>query len=61
MPLVISPLVEVDIPSAIECIQLAFAEDPYAQWVYDRSKVHHTLLNRLSLCYAESNGCSSPL
>ncbi|MCJ1352910.1 MAG: hypothetical protein MMC33_002894 [Icmadophila ericetorum] len=38
MPIVISPLVETDIPSAIECIQLAFADDPYAIWVYDRSK-----------------------
>ena len=44
MPIVISPLVETDIPSAIECIQLAFADDPYAKWVYNRSKVLNLLL-----------------
>ena len=40
MPITITPLTEADIPSAIETIQLAFADDPYNRWVYnDRSAV----------------------
>lgn len=30
---------EEDIDGAIDTIQLAFANDPYSSWVYDRSKV----------------------
>jgi hypothetical protein len=41
---------EEDIDGAIDTIQQAFAEDPYAVWVYDRSKVrlpHHTISQHL--------------
>lgn len=33
------PLTERDIPGTVECIQQAFAEDPYFLWVFDPSKV----------------------
>jgi GNAT superfamily N-acetyltransferase len=39
MPLQVSLMREGDIDGAIDTIQEAFAEDPYAIWVYDRSKV----------------------
>ena len=40
MPIAISLLTEGDIPGAIDCIQCAFANDPYNRWVFsDRSKV----------------------
>jgi hypothetical protein len=40
MPIEVTRLEEADIEGAITTIQLAFAEDPYNQWVYDdRSKV----------------------
>ena len=43
MPIVVTPLKEADIPGAIDCIQAAFAEDPYNRWVFsDRSAVSHT-------------------
>ncbi|KAI7547827.1 acyl-CoA N-acyltransferase [Hortaea werneckii] len=36
MPVTISSIAEQDIPAAIKCIQAAFADDPYANWVFDR-------------------------
>ena len=40
MSIDITPLTEADIPSAIDTIQQAFADDPYNRWVFnDRSKV----------------------
>lgn len=40
MPVTIIPLNEADIPGAIDCIQQAFADDPYHHWVFnDRSAV----------------------
>ncbi|MCJ1248995.1 hypothetical protein MMC30_006216 [Trapelia coarctata] len=37
MAVTITPLTEADIPGAIECIQQAFADDPYNHWVFDRT------------------------
>lgn len=34
MPIEISRMVEGDIDGAVECIQKAFAEDPYFEWVF---------------------------
>lgn len=34
MPIEIYPLQEPDIPSAVTCIQEAFADDPYANWIF---------------------------
>ncbi|KIV99446.1 uncharacterized protein PV09_08875 [Verruconis gallopava] len=48
MPLQVSPMKEEDIDGAIDTIQQAFAEDPYALWVYDRSKFSPAR-NRVSL------------
>ena len=43
MPVVVTPLKEADISGAIDCIQAAFAEDPYNRWVFnDRSAVSYT-------------------
>ena len=39
MAIEIIPLTEEDIPGTIECIQQAFADDPYFNWVFDSSKV----------------------
>jgi hypothetical protein len=43
MSIQISPLTESDIPGAITAIQEAFADDPYNNWVYDKSKVRSSL------------------
>lgn len=37
MPITISQLTESDIPSAVHCIQAAFAKDPYNNWVFSPS------------------------
>jgi hypothetical protein len=34
MPIEIARMVEADIDGAIDCIQKAFAEDPYFAWVF---------------------------
>jgi hypothetical protein len=34
MPIEINRMVESDIEGAIDCIQKAFAEDPYFEWVF---------------------------
>ena len=40
MPVEITPMVEADIEGAIDCVQVAFADDPYNRWIFDdRSKV----------------------
>jgi hypothetical protein len=58
MPLEITPIREGDIPGAVDCIQKAFADDPYNHWVFDQSKVRfsfsspsilHSLFNALSV------------
>lgn len=33
MPIKVIQLEEKDIPGAIQCIQVAFAEDPYNNWI----------------------------
>jgi len=37
----VSRMTEADIDGAIDTIQQAFAEDPYNNWVFDRSKVRY--------------------
>ncbi|MCJ1257905.1 hypothetical protein MMC24_005733 [Lignoscripta atroalba] len=49
MPIEISQLVEADIPGAIDCIQLAFADDPYNRWIYNDRSAFSAARNRLSL------------
>jgi GNAT superfamily N-acetyltransferase len=39
MPVDIKPITHDDIPGAARCIQEAFADDPYNNWVFDKSKV----------------------
>jgi GNAT superfamily N-acetyltransferase len=36
MPLEITPIKPSDIASAVDCIQVAFDDDPYANWVFDK-------------------------
>jgi GNAT superfamily N-acetyltransferase len=38
MPIEIKPITAGDIPSTVECIQQAFADDPYHLWAFDASK-----------------------
>ncbi|KAI8634970.1 acyl-CoA N-acyltransferase [Xylariaceae sp. FL1651] len=38
MPIQVSLLAEKDIPGAVAAIQEAFADDPYNNWVFDKSK-----------------------
>jgi hypothetical protein len=40
MSVTVTALSEADIPGAIECIQQAFADDPYNHWVFDRKTVY---------------------
>jgi len=37
MPITVSQITEPDIPGAVTCIQQAFKDDPYNNWVFDRS------------------------
>ena len=39
MALQIVPMTKQDIPEAVECVQTAFAEDPYFHWLFDSSEV----------------------
>jgi len=48
MSIQVTPITETDIPGAISCIQQAFADDPYNNWVFDRTKVDLNR-NRVSL------------
>ncbi|KAK3701197.1 hypothetical protein LTR37_015576 [Vermiconidia calcicola] len=36
MPIEVTPLTEKDIPGAVTCIQRAFAQDPYNNWVFSQ-------------------------
>ncbi|KAB5558715.1 acyl-CoA N-acyltransferase [Coniochaeta sp. 2T2.1] len=38
MAIKITPLTEADIPGAVAAIQEAFADDPYSNWMFDKSK-----------------------
>ncbi|KAI5863161.1 acyl-CoA N-acyltransferase [Durotheca rogersii] len=37
MAIIVSPMTEADIPGAVSAIQQAFADDPYNNWVFDKS------------------------
>lgn len=39
MALQIVPMTKQDIPEAVECVQTAFADDPYFHWLFDSSEV----------------------
>ena len=40
MAIKINPIQHTDIPSAVECIQRAFEDDPYANWAFDKRPGH---------------------
>ena len=46
MAIEVLPITTADIPAAVACIQRAFADDPYFQWIFNPSKVQH--LHRIS-------------
>ncbi|MCJ1411257.1 hypothetical protein MMC19_005345 [Ptychographa xylographoides] len=48
MPITITPITESDISGAIACIQQAFTDDPYNNWVFDR-KTFSPARNSISL------------
>lgn len=55
MPIEIVPMAEADIPGAVECVQRAFADDPYFRWAFnDRSKVRDTISPRAT---SKQTGC----
>lgn len=41
MAIEVLPITTADIPAAVACIQRAFADDPYFQWIFNTSKVQH--------------------
>lgn len=47
MAIEVLPITTADIPAAVVCIQRAFADDPYFQWIFNTSKVtqHQTIEN----------------
>jgi GNAT superfamily N-acetyltransferase len=49
MPIEVTPLSEADIPGAIACIQNAFSEDPYNNWVFNDRKNFSLQRNSASL------------
>jgi hypothetical protein len=48
MTLEIGPLTKQDLPGAVECVQKAFADDPYFLWQFDASKVRTTFFPLLT-------------
>lgn len=52
MPVKVTPMVEADIDGAIDCIQKAFAADPYNNWVFDTQNVsiRYTILFNIVTC-----------
>ncbi|KAK6006393.1 hypothetical protein QM012_006803 [Aureobasidium pullulans] len=54
MPVEITPMVESDIDGAVDCIQKAFAEDPYFAWVFSEDvRIHH--IDTLSITLSPPN------
>jgi hypothetical protein len=39
MAVQIVPMTKQDIPEAVECVQTAFADDPYFHWLFNSSEV----------------------
>lgn len=47
MSIEIVPLAEADIPGAVDCLQRAFSDDPYFQWVFNEpSKVRDAISSK---------------
>ncbi|KAJ5130279.1 uncharacterized protein N7515_006318 [Penicillium bovifimosum] len=61
MSIEIVPLTQADIPSAVDCVQKAFADDPYFRWVFDDPSKFNIQRNAASLAdhlrYGISCGC----
>ncbi|EME47509.1 hypothetical protein DOTSEDRAFT_41907 [Dothistroma septosporum NZE10] len=49
MPIEVTQLTEKDIPGAIECIQIAFAGDPYNKWIFNDQHKFSLQRNSVSL------------
>lgn len=48
MSIEITPLAQADIPGAVECVQQAFADDPYFRWAFDDPSKVWAILTRKS-------------
>ncbi|CAG7990487.1 unnamed protein product [Penicillium salamii] len=61
MSIEITPLAQADIPGAVECVQQAFADDPYFRWAFDDPSKFNVERNAASLAahfqYGISCGC----
>ncbi|KAA8648891.1 hypothetical protein EYZ11_006047 [Aspergillus tanneri] len=61
MAIEIVPLTEKDIPEAVECVQTAFAEDPYFLWLFDgRYNVHRNAAS-LAAHFQYGLNCNMPI
>ncbi|KAJ5175074.1 Acyl-CoA N-acyltransferase [Penicillium canariense] len=61
MSIEIVPLAKADIPGAVECVQKAFADDPYFRWVFNNPSQFNIQRNAASLAahfqYGINCGC----
>ncbi|KAE8354543.1 acyl-CoA N-acyltransferase [Aspergillus coremiiformis] len=62
MAVQIVPMIKQDIPEAVECVQTAFADDPYFHWAFD-SSAYNIDRNAASLAAHFQYGlnCNSPI
>ncbi|KAJ5610683.1 Acyl-CoA N-acyltransferase [Penicillium lagena] len=63
MSIEIVPLARADIPGAVECVQKAFADDPYFRWAFDDPSKFNPHRNAASLAAHFHYGinCSCPI
>ncbi|GAB1212272.1 hypothetical protein ATERTT37_001404 [Aspergillus terreus] len=62
MAIEIVPMTERDIPEAVECVQTAFAEDPYFQWLFDNTKYNiHRNAASLAAHFQYGLNCKTPM
>lgn len=62
MAIEIVPMTERDIPEAVECVQTAFAEDPYFLWLFDNTKYNPSRnAASLSAHFLYGLNCNTPM
>ncbi|KAJ5287834.1 Acyl-CoA N-acyltransferase [Penicillium angulare] len=63
MSIEVIPLAEADIPSAVDCLQKAFADDPYFCWAFDDPSKFNVQRNAASLGahFRFGLGCGYPI
>ncbi|EYE92294.1 GNAT family N-acetyltransferase [Aspergillus ruber CBS 135680] len=62
MAIEVLPITTADIPAAVACIQRAFADDPYFQWIFNPSKLNiHRNAASLSAHLRYGINCKAPI